>query len=285
VFVLEQIQATAAREPDKLALAANGRALNDGAFWRLIVDRRAALAPSLGKQGVVVVSVDSIADSWVLSLAVRSLGLDAAVIREAEQLALFDDLELAGVITLSSERRRPYVQTAGAGVPRLSVHGVFDQPVDESGPLPPLPDPLLSGGQVLLTSGTTGRSKRVLSLRGIKREAFEEYSQVYPALGDRFRQHGADTILNIFGLGLWTGGGHSRPLFVWSLGGGVVTHLGEDAERAFDWSGITHTLATPAYLTTLMALPEGAFPYLPDMQLMVVSGALSPAWRARPAAV
>jgi len=275
VFVLEQIHATAVREPGKLAFVANGRRLSYGAFWRLIIERRNALAPRLTKPGIVVISVDSMADDWVLSLAVRSLGHEAAVIREADQLALFADLEVAGVITLASERR-PAAVAPSAGVPRLTVRGVFDQPVDESGPLPPLPVLLLSAGQVMLTSGTTGRSKRVVSMRGVKREAFEEYSQVYPELGAGFRQHGPDTVLNIFGLGLWTGGGHTRPIFVWSLGGAVVTHLGNDAERAFDWPGITHTLATPAYLAALMALPEGAFPYLPDMQLMVVSGALSP---------
>jgi len=276
VFVLEQIRATAVREPGKLAITANGRALSYGAFWRLIVERRGSLEPLLAKQGVVVISVDSMADAWVLSLAVRSLGLDAAVIREADQLALFADLEVAGVITLASEQR-PVVALPRAGVPRPALRGVFEQAVSEDEPLPPLPDPLFAGGQVMLTSGTTGRSKRVLSLRGLQRKPFEDYAAGYLELGDGFRQHNADTVLNIFGLGLWTGAGHSRPLFVWSLGGTVVTHLGEDAERAFDWPGITHTLATPAYLSTLLALPEGAFPFLPDMQLMVVSGALSPA--------
>ena len=43
------------------------------------------------------------------------------------------------------------------------------------------------------------------------------------------------------------------------------------------WPGITHTRTTPAYMAVLLAMPEGSFPYLPDMQLTVVSGGLTPA--------
>jgi len=275
VFILRQIRSTAVSEPDKLALAADGRPLAYGGFWRLIEARRRLLAAQLPARGVVVISIDSMADAWILSLAARSLGLDAGVVREAEQVALFTDLEIAGVITLASEAR-PAVALP-AGVKHLVLASVFDEPLDTRGPLPPLPDPLGAGGQVMLTSGTTGRSKRVLSIRGNLQDMMDDYAAGYVELGERFRQHGPDTVLNILGMGLWTGAGHSRPLFVWSLGGAVVMHAAANVERTFTWPGITHTLATPGYLTALMGLPEGAFPYLPEMQLMVVSGSLSPA--------
>jgi acyl-coenzyme A synthetase/AMP-(fatty) acid ligase len=275
VYVLEQIHQTAVREPDKLALVADGRPIAYGAFCRLIEDRRRTLQAQLPESGAVILSVDSMADAWILSLAARSLGLHAAVVREAQQVELFADLAVAGLITLSSEAR-PSV-AAPNGAPHLVLPSVFDQPIAEDGPLPPLPKDLRAGGQVMLTSGTTGRSKRVLSIRGCKGDMMQEYADRYLELGERFRQHGPDTVLNIFNMGLWTGAGHSRPLYVWSLGGTVVAHAGEDIERALDWPGITHTLATPAFLNALNSLPEGAFPCLPDMQLMVVSGNLSPA--------
>lgn len=274
MFILERIHATAAREPDKLAIVADGHTISYGAFWRLIDERRRSLKPQLADRGIVVISVDSMPYAWVLSLAVRSLGLDAAVIREAEQLTLFADLEVAGVVTLASEHR-PSVPMPGVEPRRVETPSLLEDEVRTDRPLPPLPDPLLSGGQITLTSGTTGRSKRVLSHRGCKEDV--EYRDSYLELGQRFRQHGPDTILNILGMGLWTGAGHSRPLFVWSLGGAVLMHNGADIERTFAWPGLTHTLATPAYLSGLMAMPEGAFPFLPEMQLMVVSGSLTPA--------
>jgi acyl-coenzyme A synthetase/AMP-(fatty) acid ligase len=56
----------------------------------------------------------------------------------------------------------------------------------------------------------------------------------------------------------------------------VVFEQRAASERVFEWGGITHTLATPLNLSQLMALPEGAFPFLPQMQLIVNAGAVSP---------
>ena len=275
MFVLQQIHNTAAATPDKLAYVLNSRAIPYDAFWRMIEGTHRALRPLLPDHGIVVCSVDSPLEAWILSLALRGLGLDAAVTRDAGQVALFADLDVVGVISLASEPRPGPVAIKGAK--HLSIADPSRQVFSADDPLPPFPEPLGLGGQIILTSGTTGLSKMVRNVNALTQESVEDYAVGYLELGDKFRQHTADTLLNVLGMGLWTGAGHSRPLFVWSLGGGVVAHLGDDIERSFHWPGITHTLATPAYMTMLMALPEGSFPYLPDMQLMIVSGTLTPA--------
>ncbi len=275
LFVLQQIHQTAAAEPDKLAVVFNGRAIGYGDFWRLIEGCRRSLQPHLPTQGIGVLSVDSILEGWILSLALRGLGLDAAVTRGADQVGLFAGLDVACVISLESEARSGFTAPAGARVLRIS--NPSHQSISPDDPLPPLPDPLAAGGQVLLTSGTTGESKKVLLNWGCAADPILARARRYRDLGEKYRQQGADTVLNIFGLGLWTGAGHLWPLFTWSHGGAIVIHEGHDLERAFDWPGITHTLATPAFLAVLMAAPEGAFAYQPDMQLNVVSGAVTPA--------
>ena len=274
MFVLQQIHQTAANEPDKLAYVLNGRPITYDAFWRMIEEAHRALKPRLPDHGIVVLSVDSPLEAWILSLAIRGMGLDAAVTRDAGQVALFADLDVAGVISLASESRTAPAAIGGAR--HLSIADPSRLAFAAADPLPPLPEPLGLGGQIILTSGTTGLSKMVRNVNALTPESVEEYAAGYLELGEKFRQHGPDTLLNVLGMGLWTGAGHSRPLFVWSLGGGVVAHVGDDIEQSLLWPGITHTLATPAYLTMLMALPEGSFPYLPDMQLAIVSGALTP---------
>ncbi|HEX4197257.1 MAG TPA: AMP-binding protein [Caulobacteraceae bacterium] len=275
MFVLRKIQETAVADPAKLALVHNRRPIAYSEFWRLIEGCRRALQPLLPDHGVAVLSVDSILEGWILSLAVRALGLDAAVTRTGEQAELFEGFDVACVISLISEHRGPVATPTGAKAFRISDPSRQSFPDGEAPP--PLPEPLLAGGQILLTSGTTGVSKKALIRSGSIAQPILDRARRYRDLGEKYRQQGPDTVLNIFGLGLWTGAGHLWPIFTWCHGGGVVIHEGQDLERSFDWPGITHSLATPAFLSALMAAPEGAFAYQPQMQLNVVSGALTPA--------
>jgi acyl-coenzyme A synthetase/AMP-(fatty) acid ligase len=163
------------------------------------------------------------------------------------------------------------------GAVALTLGSPSRQPGFESEPLPPLPDDLAAGEQILLTSGTTGVSKKVQLPYGATRDLIDDRVAEYHLLGDGFRRLDAATVINIMSMGLWTGGGFIWPTMVWGQGGAVVMYDAADLQRSFDWPGLTHTLATPAQLAWLMALPDGAFPNLPEMQLAVVSGGLSPA--------
>ena len=275
MYALETIHQTAAAEPSKLAVVYNGRPLAYDEFWRRIEACQRSLSPQLPAHGIAILSVDSLLAAWILSFAVRGLGLDAAVTRTGEQVELFAGLDVACVISLSSEARPAAVAPVGAKVLRIEDPALAAISSDD--PLPPLPEGS-AGGQILLTSGTTGESKKVLLDYGCTRATIEARVANYRDLGDKYRQMGPDNVLNVFGLGLWTGAGHLWPMVTWCLGGGVILYEGEtDFHRALDWPGITHTRTTPAYMAVLLAMPEGSFPYLPDMQLTVVSGGLTPA--------
>ena len=275
MYVLKKIHETAAADPAKLAVVFNGRPIAYGAFWRMIDTCRRSLQPLLPAGGIAIVSVASILESWILSLALRGLSFDVCVIREAAQVELFADLDVACVISLVSEATPVVAAPAGAKV--LRIGDPSRQPVSDDDPLPPLPADLGIGGQVLLTSGTTGVSKRVLAPYGGTNDVIDERVAAYEELGDKYRQQGLDTMLNLFGLGLWTGAGHLWGIVTWCLCGAVIVDDREDFHRSLAWPGLTHLRTTPAYLAVLMALPEGSFPYLPDMQLTVVSGGLTPA--------
>jgi acyl-coenzyme A synthetase/AMP-(fatty) acid ligase len=276
LYALETIHRTAVAKPDKLAVVYNGRPIAYDEFWRRIEACQRSLRPLLPAHGIAVLAVDSLLAAWILSFALRGLGLEVSATRIDEQVELFAGLDVACVITLTSEDRQVMAAPAGARVLRIEDPALAAIPGDD--PLPPLPDGLKAGGQILLTSGTTGESKKVLSSTGGTEATIEARVSNYRDLGDKYRQMGPDNVLNVFGLGLWTGAGHLWPMVAWCLGGGVVLYEGEaDFHRALDWPGITHTRTTPAYMALLLALPEGSFPYLPDMQLTVVSGGLTPA--------
>jgi acyl-CoA synthetase (AMP-forming)/AMP-acid ligase II len=276
LYALETIHQTAVAEPDKLAVVYNGRPVAYDEFWRRIEACQRALRPLLPSQGIAILAVDSLLAAWILSFALRGLGLDAAVTRIDEQVELFAGLDVACVISLASEGRQVAAAPAGAKVLRIADPVLAA--ISEDDPLPPLPEGLKTGGQILLTSGTTGENKKVLLDYGCTEETIESRVANYRDLGAKYRQMGPDNVLNVFGLGLWTGAGHLWPMVTWCLGGAVVLYGGEaDFHRALDWPGITHTRTTPAYMAVLLAMPEGSFPYLPDMQLTVVSGGLTPA--------
>lgn len=275
VFLIEQIQRIASREPDKLAAVHNGRPVTYARFWRMIERARRVLKAKAPSHGIALLLVRDMLDAWILSFAARSLGLEASLIASHDQAALFEGLDVACLITSSDEPTDGLAAPTGAIA--LTLASPSRQPDLERGPLPPLPADLAAGAQILLTSGTTGASKKVQLPYGATRDLIDERVAEYHALGDGFRRLDAATVLNIMSLGLWTGGGFIWPTMVWGQGGAVVMYDDADLQHSLDWPGLTHTLATPAHLAWLMALPEGAFPDLPDMQLAVVSGGLSPA--------
>ncbi|HZC17085.1 MAG TPA: hypothetical protein VE309_10015, partial [Caulobacteraceae bacterium] len=88
MFLIEQIQRIATREPDKLAAVHNGRPFTYAAFWRMIERTRRALKAKAASHGIAILLVRDMLDAWILSFAARSLGLEAALVAHREQVAL-----------------------------------------------------------------------------------------------------------------------------------------------------------------------------------------------------
>ena len=253
MFVLQEIYATAAETPDKLAVAFNGRAISYGEFWRLIDARRRQLDPLTPESGTVLLATQHILEGWLLVLALRSLGLDTAVVRSAEEAALFEGTDVSGLITLDPE---PHPElTTPAGARRLHLARLADGPVSTAGPLGPQPNLRPPGGHILLTSGTTGRHKKIRSTSGEKPDQIRARRERYQEL-EGHRPTGEDTVSAIFNFGLWTAAGYAQPIFTWCQRGGVVIHQDDDFHRALDWPGLTHATVTPYSLSRLMALPD-----------------------------
>jgi acyl-coenzyme A synthetase/AMP-(fatty) acid ligase len=274
MYVLDQIRARAAAEPRRLAMVFNGAPLSYGGLWRYVTGARAALEPHAGQRGFAILWVDNLLNGWILDLAFRSLGRDTAQVLNADQLALFKDLPVACIVTLASEPGKEI--PAWPGVKHLTISDPAKQAYAIGDPLPDPPRETNGvGGHVKLTSGTTGRFKLVMTHFGAERGAIERRLGTNRRLEGEMDLAGASTVVNTFNAGLWAGG-YDWPIHVWCLGGAVVIEQSDSIERALSWPGINRTVALPFQLSQLMALPEGAFPYLPQMQLVVGGGALSP---------
>jgi acyl-coenzyme A synthetase/AMP-(fatty) acid ligase len=274
MYVLDQIRARAAADPRRLAMVFNGSPLSYGGLWRFVMGARAALAPHAMGRGFAILWVDNLLDCWILDLAFRSLGHDTAQVLNAEQLALFKDLPVACIVTLTSEPGKAVPNWPG--VKHLTLSDPAKQTYAVADPLPDLPRETNGvGGHVKLTSGTTGRFKLVMTHFGAEPEAIQRRLATNRHLEGEMDLAGAATVVNTFNVGLWAGG-YDWPIHVWCLGGAVVIEQSDNIERALSWPGINRTVALPFQLSKLMALPEGAFPFLPQMQLVVGGGALSP---------
>ncbi len=275
MFVLDRIHRTAAADPERLAFVFNGEQIAYAHFWRLIRERGDRLEAFRRPGRFALIWVDNLFESWVLVLALRAMGYDTACVQSHEQIALFDGLDVAFVVTLRSEPARAGGLTAG--VDHLAVSPIWRPDIGDGEPLPTLADTGPPGGHVLLTSGTTGHSKKVLTRLGETEASIQRMRRRYGAWGERFLQPTDRSAVNLFNTGNWTAGGHNWPVFAWSLGAAVVLEQSDQPVRALAHPGLTHTVATPAQLSILMALDEDQFAFRPDMQVLVLAGAVSPA--------
>ena len=276
MYLLRRLRETAEATPDRLAMVEDGRTLTHDRFWRLICACREDLAPRIRGRGIVVAAVTRRLEGWLLALAVRSLGHDAGVILSAEHLAVFETLDVAAFITLANADPG----FAPTGVPHLRLPPPSTLRIDDHAPLPPLPTPEAFGSQILFTSGTTGRYKAYRSDENGSEANLERRRGTYADLGDDFRQFSPDMVLTALDMGLWTAAANTWPRQAWCEGGTVVFQAAGDLAGAFRWPTLTHAVVTPWHLARLAAEPAGAYPYRPDLQLIVVSGAV-PHWVAR----
>jgi fatty-acyl-CoA synthase/long-chain acyl-CoA synthetase len=265
----------AKRTPDRSAIIYNDRPWSYQSFAQFIAlargyfVRRGYIGP-----GYAVLAVYNTMDFWILSLALRSLGLTTVAV---------------GFVSEEDAQGKPNVRAAVSKLGRPDVRCVVTSPVEtwagldglctELGiPLLPVllngetamglealeaPHPL--GGHILLTSGTTGSHKMVL---------------ISPALDAIGLQRNVEligmnqnTVLSVFDFPAWTAIGYRCAASPWTVGGAVVIEQ-RQFYRALLCPGITHAVLVPVVLSVILAAPAKAFPRNDAIQLVVAGGAM-----------
>lgn len=252
--------AGAERAPEALALVCNGRRLTYGELARAIeATIQAFETQGIGGPGYAVIALADMLDFWIVSLALRELGLTTAPTMSTDNAA---GLGLEGVRVAVVHPDRPWAgfealcDRMGWPLARVRWDDAF-APAAQAGRLR-VDQP---GGHILQTSATTGAYKKVLMDPSFE-AAF---------LGERGDLDGYDagSKVALFDFGGWTGAGYKSVGAMWRVGGAVVVDQSQDLRVCLAEPGLTHGAMLPTHLSRLLEAPAGGFPYRPDMKLFV----------------
>ena len=271
---VEKIFEFARQTPDAWAMVHDLQPVTYRAFHRMITAMRRKLATyGLRPGGVVVVWIYSAKVSWVVNLALRTLGLTTVSIRGPGEFAGFNGLDIVAVVTSADEGYPALDPALAPGAARIVIQQTDWAIEDDGAALEPPPQTPV-GDHILLTSGTTGNYKMMVI------DAEGQAADIKRGI-EAFRR-GADDIerdlpaaINILNLGLWTAAGYGVPVAIWSLGATVIIHQGSDEHLSFATWGITHAMVTPALLAQMLPAMPVSFPRNDNLLLMVTGGQLS----------
>ena len=255
----------AKQTPDRTAVIYNGHHWSYRSFAQIIsvargyFARRGYVGP-----GYAVLAIQNLINFWILSLALRSLGLttiavpSAATVRKlglpnVRCVITSPGATIAGLEDLCAELGVPLLSVLLAGEPTLG----FDAH-ETSEPF---------GGHILLTSGTTGTYKMVLWGSAVEADQWRHRVKVFGL------NH--DTVFCVFGFWPWTGPGYHWPTSAWTVGGATLIEQGSEPYMALVRPGITHATLIPAMLDKILVAPAGAFPRNEALQLVVGGGIMT----------
>ena len=160
-----------------------------------------------------MLAVGNLVDFWVLSLALRSLGLTTMAVRSVAAVgkALLPDV---GCVVTSPNEAWPGLDEVcvarGLRLYSVSLGGEAALDLDATAHA--------SGGHILRTSGTTGADKMVLMTSAIDAVFLRRKVDVIGM--------SQDTVLGAFDFAPWTGAGYRWAASPWLVGGTTLSSTG-----------------------------------------------------------
>jgi acyl-coenzyme A synthetase/AMP-(fatty) acid ligase len=242
--------------PDKAAIIHNNQPFSYSTFAQLIAIARDyfARAEYVGP-GYAVLAVRHYLSFWILSLALRGLGLTTLAVPGGAAAAQDVRKVLPVRCAITSPREIELLQLFSDSWANKSAE------LTEASDMPP------PGGHILLTSGTTGTYKMVLMDEAYDAVTFRRRVEIFGI--------DQDSEFNVFDLAPWTGAGYKWPCSTWTAGGTVVIEQKGPLHGTLLRPSMTHAVATPPVLDQLLAAPAGAFPRNEKLQLAVVGGTMT----------
>jgi acyl-coenzyme A synthetase/AMP-(fatty) acid ligase len=266
-MVVQRIFEHARRMPGKVAIrdGARGISYSTFAFW-IWHAREFLIRQDVKNGGIVVLELGCLIDGWVFGFALRSLGCTTVSVNSLDWLKTLSLRDIGCIVTDASTSPPEGGSYREAfkfiRVPRRSY---LDMTADDF----PLPRDIAfaDGAHIMLTSGTTGTRKKVLTGdRQIARLV------VRRALVHGLSEH---SVVNVFDFLNFTGVGYKIPSSVWNLGGTVLICQPNGRHNALRAEGITDFYLTPSLLFEVFNTPGKAIPRNEKMQVYITGGPLT----------
>jgi acyl-coenzyme A synthetase/AMP-(fatty) acid ligase len=270
VAVVDEIFARALATPLKGALTYYGRTYSYRDLAARIALARADLErQAVARDRVAVVYIRDMAWTWIIGLALRSLGVTTAPGRTPEDLDQLD-LGLVTVVVAPGETWPGLAEAAARrGCPFVVADGFND---DDAAAVPAealrRTADAATGGYILLTSATTGVYKKILVDPAYEPEEVRDRIDQFPELG-------ADSVVNMLNFGAWTAIGYFMPMIVWRLGARLVLDNSAEVWRSLAARDQTMAFVQPALLASVIAAPAEVPLRNDAMTLVVIAGVLS----------
>jgi acyl-coenzyme A synthetase/AMP-(fatty) acid ligase len=217
---------------------------------------------------VAVINHD-LADSWVLVLALQSLGMHTVCAKSIDILEALALDRVHTLVTTESEFAKRRSELGGSTVGRVIA---IPNPTYSDDKLPSDVQARESrepGGHILYTSGTTGSNKKLFWAGDLQPRRTAERILTNPYCG-------VDTAYHCLNFGLWTALGYRNALATWQLGGCVIIEQREEWPRYFLDSGLTHASLLPDQVHQLLEFADEQLSAVSagDFQLIVTGGFL-----------
>jgi len=255
--------------PSKTAVIHNGRAVSYAAFANAIagaakhLDQRSFAAGS-----TVVVLINNLLDCWVVVAALEQQGCITVCVQSSAMIPSLALDAFEAVVTTDTEVVR-HQQAAVDGSDIYVIPGLYydnDMASEEFN----ADETSTMAGHILLTSGTTGRYKKVfMPLAGQQHRDRETCK----------RQHiCSETIYHAAYFGLWSAIGYLVPPSVWRVGGTVIIDQRPDWAAHFLNSGTSYAALVPDMASQLLqAVDKLSAPPIPvmDCELQITAGFMS----------
>ncbi len=263
-MIIDALYSVARQRPDHAALIYNDGVVSYRDLFRMVEGLRQHLAPlALPEGGVAVLCIDGLADGWVATLALRALGLTTISVPALARVA---ELNLPNIVCVVTSAQEPHHDGLADTYPRVRLQMDVLRAALASPELDEMPAPGKASAHIFLTSGTTGRPKKLLVNGAVMMQRCQS----------RTVSFGLDvnTVMFLGAYGPWSGPGQTYPLAVWLLGGTIVMGQGSDPYGAFQHPAITHVHVGAAMLADLVAAIPSGQPRRPHIFIMSGTSAL-----------
>ncbi len=263
---LNRIYEWARTRPEKTALVHNDVVWSYAAFARAIeLQRIFFMRQALPVGKIAVVVIDHRVHAWCVLHALRSLGLTTVVetsMTVAAQLQLND---VACVVVKEGDQQHPELR-AFAGIPILVAIDTTMPPEASACVIPSAVENTLTGDVILLSSGTTGRIKKLRLGAQYDVERMRNTVTMY-GIDERTWLHALNYPLSM-------AGGYTLPSAVWWCGGTVVFDQRVDVFEHLFAQPITLCFMSPSVAEAFNRAPA-VRPSAGQLTILVGGGRLS----------